>query len=155
MKIFLKDSLKICPSISDPSRRKSVEPEKGSFRNQNQRTRSASRERNLVKIKFCWRCHQTGHESFDCTAELQPANWCPRCLESSHWEDSCWVNEQEVSKEENILKGSIVSIPSPSHSVKIKMMGGKVCLRCKCKILLDVVNKLLKTKGNVLPYYLK
>jgi hypothetical protein len=80
----------------DPSRRKSVEPEKGSFRNQNQRTRSASRERNLVKIKFCWRCHQTGHESFDCTAELQQANWCPRCLESSHWEDSCWVNEQEV-----------------------------------------------------------
>ena len=91
-------NLKICPSISDPSRRKSVEPEKGSFRNQNQRTRSASRERNLVKIKFCWRCHQTGHESFDCTAELQPANWCPRCLESSHWEDSCWVNEQEVRK---------------------------------------------------------
>ena len=98
MKIFLDDNLKICPSISDPSRRKSVEPEKGSFRNQNQRTRSASRERNLVKIKFCWRCHQTGHESFDCTAELQPANWCPRCLESSHWEDSCWVNEQEVRK---------------------------------------------------------
>ena len=71
-----------------------LQPEKGSFRNQ--RTRSASHERNLAKIKFCWRCHQTGHESFDCTAELQPANWCPRCLESSHWEDSCWVNEQEV-----------------------------------------------------------
>ena len=95
----LNDNYQIFQSISDPnSRRKSVEPEKGSFRNQNQRTRSASRERNLVKIKFCWRCHQTGHESFDCTAELQPANWCPRCLESSHWEDSCWVNEQEVSK---------------------------------------------------------
>merc|ERR1712083_34117 len=70
------------------------QPSQGSF--SNRRTRSASRERNLVKIKFCWRCHQTGHESFDCTAELQPANWCPRCLESSHWEDSCWVNEQEV-----------------------------------------------------------
>jgi len=69
-------------------------PEKGSFRNR--RTRSASRERNLAKIRFCWRCHQTGHESFDCTAELQPANWCPRCLETSHWEDNCWVNEQEV-----------------------------------------------------------
>ena len=67
---------------------------KDSFRSR--RTRSASRERNLAKIKFCWRCHQTGHESFDCTAELQPANWCPRCLESTHWEDSCWVNEQEV-----------------------------------------------------------
>ena len=86
-------------SLDDPnaSGRRSadhLQPEKGSFRNR--RTRSASRERNLAKIRFCWRCHQTGHESFDCTAELQPANWCPRCLETSHWEDNCWVNEQEV-----------------------------------------------------------
>ena len=50
----------------------------GSFRSR--RTRSASRERNLAKIRFCWRCHQTGHESFDCNAELQPANWCPRVI---------------------------------------------------------------------------
>ena len=62
---------------------------------------------------------------------------------------------------ENILKGSLDSIPSPSPSVKIKIMGWKVCLRCKSKTLLGIVNKLLKTKslltspGNVLPYYLK
>ena len=71
---------------------------------------------------------------------------------------------EKVFKEDkvgNILKGSMVSIPSPSTSVKIKIMGGKVCLRCKDKTLLGVVNKLLKTKSlltspsNVLPYYLK
>ena len=49
-----------------------------------------------------------------------------------------------VVKVENILKGNLDSIPSPS--VKIQIMGGKVCLRCKCKTLLGIVNKLLKTK---------
>ena len=64
-------------------------------------------------------------------------------------------------KVENILKGSLDTIPSPSHSVKIQIMGGKVCLSCKGQTLLGIVNKLLKTKGlltspsNVLPYYLK
>ena len=62
-------------------------------------------------------------------------------------------------KVEKILKGSLVLIPSPS--VKVQIMGRKVCLRCKGKTLLDVVNKLLKKKSlltspsNVLPYYLK
>ena len=36
-----------------------------------------------------------------------------------------------VIKIEKILKGSLNSIPSPSPSVKIQIMGGKVCLRCK------------------------
>ena len=66
-----------------------------------------------------------------------------------------------VLKVEKILKGSLNSIPSPSPSVKIQTIGGKVCLKCKGKTLLGVVNKLLKTKSllkspsNVLPYYLK
>ena len=66
-----------------------------------------------------------------------------------------------ITKVEKILKGSLDSISSPSPSVKIQIMGGKVCLRCKGKTLLGVVNKLLKTKSlltspsNVLPYYLK
>jgi hypothetical protein len=34
---------------------------------------------------------------------------------------------------EKILKVSMNSIPSPSSSVKIQIMGGKVCLRCKGK----------------------
>ena len=58
-------------------------------------------------------------------------------------------------------KASLDSIPSPSPSVKIQTMGGKVGLRNKGKTLQVVVNKLLKTKSlltspsNVLPYYLK
>ena len=68
-----------------------------------------------------------------------------------------WVQ----GKVENILKGSLDSIPSTSLFVKIQIMGGKVCLRCKSKTLLGVVNKFLKTKclltppNNVLPYYIK
>ena len=48
-------------------------------------------------------------------------------------------------------------VPSPSPSVKIQIMDGKVCLRYKGKTLLEVVSKLLKTKSlltspsNVLP----
>ena len=64
-------------------------------------------------------------------------------------------------KVEKILKGSLDLIQSPSPSVKIQIMGGKVCLSCKGKTLLVIVNKLLKTNSmltspsNVLPYYLK
>ena len=42
-------------------------------------------------------------------------------------------------KVEKILKGALDLIPSPS--VKIQIMGGKVCLRCKGKTLLGIVNK--------------
>ena len=38
-----------------------------------------------------------------------------------------------ISKVEKILKGSLDLIPSPSPSVKIQIMGGKVCFRCKGK----------------------
>ena len=51
------------------------------------------------------------------------------------------------NKVENILKGSLDLIPSPSPSMKIQIMGGKVCFRCKGKTLLDVVNKLLFSKA--------
>ena len=50
-------------------------------------------------------------------------------------------------KVKQILKGSLDSIPSPTLSVKIQIMGGKVFLRCKGKTLLGIVNKLLKTKS--------
>ena len=40
----------------------------------------------------------------------------------------------------------IACIPSPSPSVKIQIMGGKVCLRCKGETLLGKVNKILKAK---------
>ena len=38
-------------------------------------------------------------------------------------------------------------IPSPSPSVKIQIMGWKICLRCKGKALMGIVDKLLKTKS--------
>ena len=71
---------------------------------------------------------------------------------------NCKVKDCEIP---HILKGNLDLIPSPSPSVKIQIMGGKVCLRSKGKTLLGIVNKLLKTKSlltspsNVLPYYLK
>jgi len=49
-------------------------------------------------------------------------------------------------KVEKILKGSLNSIPSPSTSLKIQIMGGKIFLRCKDKTLLGAVNKLLEIK---------
>ena len=64
-----------------------------------------------------------------------------------------------IFKVEKILKRSLDSIPSPPLSVKIQIMCGKVCLRCKGKTLLGVVNKHLKSKSlstspsYVLPYY--
>ena len=63
------------------------------------------------------------------------------------------------SKVEKILKGSLYLIPSPSPSVKIQIMGRKVCLMCRGKTLLGDVNKLLKTRlltmpSNDLPYCL-
>ena len=45
------------------------------------------------------------------------------------------------------IKGSLDSIPLNSPPVKIQIMGGKVCLSCKGKTLLGVVNKLLNTKN--------
>ena len=48
-------------------------------------------------------------------------------------------------KVENISKGSLDLIPSPS--VKIQFMGEKVCLECKGKTLLGVVKKFLIVKS--------
>ena len=46
------------------------------------------------------------------------------------------------AKVESFLKASLNSISSPSSSVKIQIMDGKVCLKCKEKTLLGVVNTL-------------
>ena len=65
-----------------------------------------------------------------------------------------------LSKVEKILKGSPDLIPSCSLSVKIQIMGRKVCLRRKGKSLLGIVNKLfvfkslLTTPSNVLPLHI-
>ena len=43
---------------------------------------------------------------------------------------------QFLGKVENILKGSLDSISSPLHTVKIQIMAGKVCLKSKGRTLL-------------------
>ena len=73
---------------------------------------------------------------------------------------SLQVKGKKIHKVEKIFKNILDSIPSPSPSKKIQIMGGKVCLRCKGKTLLGIVNKLLNIKSlstspsNDLPYYL-
>jgi hypothetical protein len=60
----------------------------------------------------------------------------------------CTAEQHQIAyKVETIQEDSLDLIPSPSTSVKIQIMGGKVCLRCKGKTLLDVVNNFLKTKS--------
>ena len=69
------------------------------------------------------------------------------------------IFKADSGKVEKILKGSLDSIPSPS--VKIQIMGGKVCLMCRGKTLLSIVNKLfvfkslLTTPSNILPLQIK
>ena len=64
-------------------------------------------------------------------------------------------------KVEKIWEDILDSIPSPSTSVKIQIIGGKVYLREWGKTLLGDVNtlfvfkSLLKTPSNVLPLHLK
>ena len=71
-----------------------------------------------------------------------------------------YLKKYSLFKVEKILKGSWDWIPSPSPSVKIQIMDGKICFRCKGKTLLGDVNKLcilkslLTTSSNVLPYHL-
>jgi len=60
------------------------------------RKRSMSRDRQVAKIRYCWRCHHAGHENWECQEDVQPGGWCPRCLESTHWIDDCWVEAAHV-----------------------------------------------------------
>jgi hypothetical protein len=47
----------------------------------------------------------------------------------------------KIGKVKKISEDSLQLITSPQPSVKIQNMGGKVCLRCKGKTLLGIVNK--------------
>ena len=54
-------------------------------------------------------------------------------------------------KIEKIKEDSLDSISSPSPSVKIQIMGCKISLSCKGKILLGIVNNLLKKFVDITP----
>ena len=107
-------------------------------------------------VKGYIRHHEVLHGHFPANLNTGPVHLCDEC-------PKIYLKQRtlELHKVEKILKDSLDSIPPPSPSVKIQIMGGKVCLRCRGKTLLGVVNKLLKTKSlltspsNVLPYYLK
>ena len=98
--------------------------------------------------KFTTICHCFSHSPLLCeiwqlisTTNLVYRLLVPSAVKSLH------IGDKPIIKVEKILKGSLDWIPSPSPSVKIQIMGGKVFLRCKGKTLLGVVNKLLKTKS--------
>ena len=63
----------------------------------------------------------------------------PSFIVSSMYHERVPKHAKAGFKVEKILKGSLDSIPSPS--VKIQIMGGKVCLRYKGKTLLGVLKK--------------
>ena len=48
--------------------------------------------------------------------------------------------KNDLFKVQNISKCYLDSILSPTPSVKIQIIGGKVCLRCKVKTLLGVMS---------------
>ena len=118
---------------------------------------------NLGMAKFCsfqqlfWSRRKKIPYSFELSKTMNSpyfvnTRWTIVC----NWE---FTSTDFFIKVEKILKGSLDSISSAS--VKIQIMGGKVCLRCRGKTLLGVFNKLLKTKSlltspsNVLPCYPK
>lgn len=91
-------------------------------RRQSGRKRSMSRERNVAKIRYCWRCHQAGHENWQCREDVQPGGWCPRCLETSHWEDQCWVSATSVTCPVCSLPGHLPCIHQASDFRQRKLV---------------------------------
>ena len=57
------------------------------------------------------------------------------------------IKKKSFFKAEKISKGSLDSDTSPSPSLKIQSLGGKVCLKYKGKTLLGLVNKLFVFKS--------
>ena len=65
------------------------------------------------------------------------------------WTYLGWLSlySKVLCKAETILKSILNLFSSPSPSLIIQIMDGKVCLRCEGKALLGVVNKLLKKRS--------
>jgi len=40
--------------------------------------RSSFRKPSEQRIRYCWRCHHAGHESWECEEEVEDEWWCPR-----------------------------------------------------------------------------
>ena len=71
----------------------------------------------------------------------------PKSMKNLHFRlCKSYCRQLNLSKVEKTYENRLDLIPSPSSSMKSQIIGGKVCLRCKHKTILGVVNKLLKTK---------
>ena len=73
-------------------------------------------------VRYCWRCHQAGHENWQCREDVQPGGWCPRCLETSHWEDQCWVSATSVTCPVCSLPGHLPCIHQASDFRQRKLV---------------------------------
>ena len=91
----------------------------------------------LDKINFFSSNLAKSHPLFDCNDVSKIFLEMPKNLKHAI---ACIVS----FKVENFLKGGLDLIPSPSTSMEIQIMGWTVCLKCKGKTLLGVVNKLLE-----------
>ena len=89
------------------------------------------------------------HEKFNFSPHsssfFSSKSWTRSIGSTPYW--SCICKFFNLLKVEKILKGSLDLIPSPSSSVKIQIMGRKVCLRCKGEAFLGIVNKHLNEKS--------
>ena len=114
----------------------------------------------LTIFSDCYECN-SGFSHLCCKGSFRTRNLAKALDDTGRVLKSLFLVIIISGKVEKNLKGSLDSIPSPSPSVKIQIMGRKICLRCKGKTLLGVVNKLLKTisllitPSNVLPLCLK
>ena len=88
----------------------------------------------LVADHDCTSCH---HFSFDfCCDFAQFSHPITGTVLGKFSGTQTLRNIPKSFKVEKNLKGSLVSIQSPSPTVKIQIMGRKICLRCKGKTLL-------------------
>ena len=145
------------PDCADGSQNQTGQP------NLDKRLRQYSAyELNRKKLPKNSQINKTSLQSQRSSLQLsQSKNQIPPRDHHHHTQQDPFLSILVSPKVEKILKFSLDLISSPSPSVKIQIIGGKVCLRSKGKTLLDVADKLCKTESlltlpsNVLPYFLK
>ena len=68
-----------------------------------------------------------------------PSNHSSGCRSNRQMSNGILTSKNiQICKVERILKGNLDSIPSPSHLMKIQIMGGKFCLKHRGKTLLPI-----------------
>lgn len=86
---------------------------------------SQEQTQNKSTQKYCWQCYQSGHDHWTCgdTAQCQVSeSWCPRCLETSHWEDDCWVLKQQILCSVCSVPGHLAKVHSTEDFAQRKLV---------------------------------